>query len=72
MKVREHVVGIKDGDLSDAAHLIRQARYLVEKAMALVDDMPTISARLEVVRQELGELGGDFQEGEITNVTFGR
>lgn len=72
MKVREHVVGIKDGDLSDASHLIRQARYLVEKAMALVDDMPTISARLEAVRQELGELGGDFQEGEITNVTFGR
>lgn len=48
----------------DAALLIRQARKLVEEALPLMADLPVASSRLEAARQVLGELGGDYREGD--------
>lgn len=43
---------------------IRNARWLLEQAQPTVASMPQLSAGLETARQLLGEIGGDYREGE--------
>lgn len=46
-------------ELLEAARLLREARRLVERAQPLLEHLPEASGELEVVRQALGQLGGD-------------
>lgn len=43
---------------------IRNARWLLEQAQPTVASMPQLSAGLETARQLLGQIGGDYREGE--------
>lgn len=47
-----------------AAVQIRHARWLLEQAAAAIVDTPYAGARLDYARQLLGQIGGDYREGE--------
>lgn len=49
---------------ADAALQIRHARWLLEQAASAITDTPYVGARLDYARQLLGQIGGDYREGE--------
>jgi hypothetical protein len=48
-----------------AEQQIRFARWLMEQAAPSVADLPQASAALDEARQILGQLGGDYRDGEV-------
>lgn len=44
---------------------IRNARWLLEQAGSAITDTPGCREALEEARQLLGQIGGDYREGEV-------
>lgn len=50
---------------ADAPRQIRHARWLLEQAGPAITDTPGCHEALEEARQLLGQIGGDYREGEV-------
>ena len=48
----------------EPAQQIRHARWLIEQAAPAVASMPQVAAALETARHLLGQIGGDYRDGE--------
>lgn len=51
--------------------LIRNARWLIELAQPAVTSMPQLAAGLENARQLLGQIGGEYRDGEEASFASG-
>jgi len=48
----------------EAAHSLRHARRLIERAMPACAELPSVTAALETCRQLLGQIAGDDRDDD--------